>query len=337
MLHLNHFYNHPHLLNELKLPHLANILDDPNILYEMSFMFYGNDITLNKFYINRLLHQPGKNHVKLYESTITINGVEISYKSNQHFMEFNFKTHLNKEKIAMIQFIKDVTSSKKPSNIKHIMILDNIDYINDQQQYKLRRLIEKASVNATFICNCNVLSKIIGPLRSRFVLVRIPMLSNLEKKYIASTVLDTINSVKEREPLHKYVQRHVETLQDLVCIALSYDTLSDDVNKSFKAFKFVEKEVKYVLGNIPRYKSSTDAITSIRQSVYKIIHYNINHVLVAKMILNTCSTSSVYKKHLHSITNRVAQFDLNLLHINQCKSIHVYESLFLDITMMVRS
>ena len=132
MLHLNHFYKNPHIFPDLKNAY------DLSILNEMNLLFYGYDITLCKYYVNRLLGKKDQ-PIKLTEHTTNVSGVDISYFTNQDFIELNLKTHLSKERSSLVEFIKILTSTRKASNDKHIIILNNIDSLNLQLQYKLRR------------------------------------------------------------------------------------------------------------------------------------------------------------------------------------------------------
>ena len=296
----------------------------------MNFLFYGCDMSLNKYHTYKILCKCDE-FIKLVEHTVIVLGVEITYLRNNRFMEFNFKTHLNKEKTTIIDFIKDITSTKKPSNTKHIIVIHNLDSLSLQLQYKLRMIIEKSYRNAVYICTCTLLSRVIQPLQSRFTQVRVPMLSNTHKSYIISTIMKYIGSEKDITKFTSYV-KNVDMLQDVVCLSISYDLIDEtDISKPLKKFKFVENEVKLLFTQFPKYKSTIECITNIRQFIYKIIHYNIDHRIFLKLLIKYCSQSKQICHHMHDIISIVQKHDIDLININQCKIIHSYEIMMLDI------
>lgn len=331
MLHLNHFYKNPHIFPDLK-----NVYD-LSILNEMNLLFYGYDITLCKYYVNRLLGKKDQ-PIKLTEHTTNVSGVDISYFTNQDFIELNLKTHLSKERSSLVEFIKILTSTRKASNDKHIIILNNIDALNFQLQYKLRRTLEKATVNASFIGVSNSLSKLIEPLQSRFALVRIPLLTNIEKKHICSTIKSHIQSDKDTTDLLKYL-KNIELFQDIVSINLSFFLAEEDTNftKICKSFKFIDNEVKALFTNFTKNKNIQDSIQEIRQFIYTLIHYNIDHKIIVQSIIACTSKMKAYTNYMFSIIHILKEFDISMISINQCKIVHAYELCLLDILTLIKS
>jgi DNA polymerase III delta prime subunit len=66
---------------------------------------------------------------------------------------------------------------------KKIVVLDDIDFINEQSQQVFRNCIDKYSHNVHFISSCSNLQKVIESLQSRYVIIKInPLLKhNMEK------------------------------------------------------------------------------------------------------------------------------------------------------------
>ena len=330
MLHLNHFYKDPYILYDLKRNH-----HDKSVLEEMNLLFYGYDITLCKYFVYRLLGEKNK-IIKLNLNYTIIQGVEVSYYSNSNFIELNFKTHLSKERTALVEFIKEITSTRKPSNEKHIVVLNNIDALNFTLQYKLRRTIEKASGSASFIGICNVLSKVIEPLQSRFSFVRIPILTNSEKKHISLVVRNIVNT--NRTPQMKYI-KNIELFQDVVAYNLSFFLSEDEeaFNKDCKSFQFVDNEVKTLFTSFTKNKSINDRIPEIRQFIYMLIHYNIDHRIITQSILNSTLKIKAFAEQMISVVSILKEFDSSMIAINQCKIVHSYELCLLDILSLIHS
>ena len=82
-------------------------------------------------------------------------------------------------------------------NKKKIIILDDIDFINEQSQQVFRNCIDKYSHNVHFISSCSNIQKVIESLQSRLTIIRIQPLKreNLIKiidniKYVENIVID---------------------------------------------------------------------------------------------------------------------------------------------------
>ena len=58
-------------------------------------------------------------------------------------------------------------------NKKKIVILDDIDFINEQSQQVFRNCIDKFSHNVHFISSCSNIQKVIESLQSRFIIIKI--------------------------------------------------------------------------------------------------------------------------------------------------------------------
>lgn len=58
-------------------------------------------------------------------------------------------------------------------NKKKIVVLDDIDFINEQSQQVFRNCIDKFSHNVHFISSCSNIQKVIESLQSRFVIIKI--------------------------------------------------------------------------------------------------------------------------------------------------------------------
>jgi DNA polymerase III delta prime subunit len=77
-------------------------------------------------------------------------------------------------------------------NKKKIIVLDDIDYINEQSQQVFRNCIDKFSNNVHFISSCSNIQKVIESLQSRFHILKVKSLKNENLKEI-------INNIKREE------------------------------------------------------------------------------------------------------------------------------------------
>jgi len=77
-------------------------------------------------------------------------------------------------------------------NKKKIIVLDDIDFINEQSQQVFRNCIDKYSNNVHFISSCTNIQKVIENLQSRFSIIKI---KPLEKE----NLIEIINNIKTSE------------------------------------------------------------------------------------------------------------------------------------------
>ena len=79
-------------------------------------------------------------------------------------------------------------------NKKKIVILDDIDYINEQSQQVFRNCIDKYSHNVHFISSCSNIQKVIENLQSRFHIIKIKPLHK-------NNLIEIIDNIKKCEDI----------------------------------------------------------------------------------------------------------------------------------------
>lgn len=73
---------------------------------------------------------------------------------------------------------------------KKLVILDDIDFINEQSQQVFRNCIDKYSQNVNFISTCNNKQKVIESLQSRFFILQIKSLERSNIKTIMNRIIE---------------------------------------------------------------------------------------------------------------------------------------------------
>ena len=84
------------------------------------------------------------------------------------------------------------------SNIKDkkkFVVLDDIDFINEQSQQVFRNCIDKFSHNVNFISSCSNNQKVIESLQSRFTIIKIKPLQR-------ENLINIIDNIKQKENIH---------------------------------------------------------------------------------------------------------------------------------------
>jgi DNA polymerase III delta prime subunit len=121
------------------------------------------------------------------------------YKDNESFEYEENILFINSLKEQGINYYRtDVktfcqTCSTIP-NKKKIVVLDDIDYINEQSQQVFRNCIDKFSHNVHFISSCSNIQKVIENLQSRFHIIKIKPLQK-------NNLIEIIDNIKKCEDI----------------------------------------------------------------------------------------------------------------------------------------
>jgi len=118
-------------------------------------------------------------------------------------------------------------------NKKKFVVLDDIDYINEQSQQVFRNCIDKFSHNVHFISSCSNIQKVIENLQSRFSIIKIKPLQK-------ENLIEIIKNVKEREQIDMDPQAEefiVNVCNNTVKILINY----------MEKFKLLGEKITYDL------------------------------------------------------------------------------------------
>lgn len=110
---------------------------------------------------------------------------QVTYLETQHFFEVDVSfPHNPKDIDTLAGFIKELIQHPCVFNTRHVIVIDNIDYIcslhNGKQSYAFRVLLERFSQNAVFICTTCNRAHLEQPLLSRFIGFRVPLATTSE-------------------------------------------------------------------------------------------------------------------------------------------------------------
>ncbi len=171
--------------------------------------------------------------------------------------------HINSLKEQGINYYRnDVkTFSQTNSSIKNkkkIIILDDIDFINEQSQQVFRNCLDKYSHNVHFIASCTNIQKVIESLQSRLTIIRVEPLSKdslkkimnkivkKEQIYIKPDAEDFILSISNNSAkiLINYIEKF-KLLDEEITIELAQNICT---NISFSTFEQFTELLK--LGNL---------------------------------------------------------------------------------------
>ncbi|KXS22088.1 P-loop containing nucleoside triphosphate hydrolase protein [Gonapodya prolifera JEL478] len=194
-----------------RLKQLAASEDFPHLL------FYGPSGAGKKTRIvatMREIYGPGVEKLKIDQRvTTTPSGrkVDVSIVSSNYHLELTPSDVGVFDRVIVQELIKEVAQTQQvDSNAKHkfkVVVLNEADYLSREAQQALRRTMEKYTSNVRIILCANSTSKIIAPIRSRCLLIRVPApeiteiantLTKIAKKEAASVQPDYIQRIAEK-------------------------------------------------------------------------------------------------------------------------------------------
>ena len=116
-------------------------------------------------------------------------------------------------------------------NKKKIVVLDDIDFINEQSQQVFRNCIDKFSNNVHFISSCSNIQKVIESIQSRFTIIKIKPLK-IEYLY------KILNKIKVTEDID------IDEDAEKIILSISNNTIKILVNYMEK-FKLLNTKITY--------------------------------------------------------------------------------------------
>ena len=137
---------------------------------------------------------------------------------------------------------------------KKFVILDDIDFINEQSQQVFRSCMDKYSENVNFLISCINTQKVIESLQSRTTLIRLSLLSNDQLKLIGRNIV-TLENIEISDEAFDYLLKisnfsvrllinyleKIKLLNKRITIDIMYDVCSN-INHKYLAHFFKKCE-----------------------------------------------------------------------------------------------
>lgn len=119
--------------------------------------------------------------MKVPNKTTTIELVTVA---SNHHIELNPSDSGRNDRVVVQEVIKEIASSHPLDSASQrtfkVVVLNEVDKLTREAQHALRRTMEKYVSTCRLILCCNSTSKIIEPLRSRCLSIRVPAPSHQE-------------------------------------------------------------------------------------------------------------------------------------------------------------
>jgi len=181
-----------------------------------------------------------------------------------------------------------------------IVIINKIDNLSYYAQASLRRTMEKFANSCKFIFICDQLSKIIEPLRSRCLLIRIPLPSNIQIMNVIQYIIHKENIKLSPVDYYNIIHQsnnnvnHAIWLLEMINLGIKYD-INWENNLD---------EIIFVITNPNNYNQQNliKVLTLIKKNFYILFITNINiNDIIKKLMIKLLKTTNDLKLKLKII------------------------------------
>ena len=255
---------------------------------------YGPNGSGKEQLINKLLEKIyGKQNTQLSNVEYTINGYGNS-KTKVFIKQSKFHIVIEPnsngfDKYLIQEIIQNYAKTELLNILKYkrlfkIVVINKIDNLSYSAQASLRTTMEKYASTCKFIFLCDQLSKMIEPLRSRCVEIRIPLPSNIQ-------IINTILNISKNENIDlnsdqmKYIIDHCDNKVNNAIWLLDFIKRGYDYDNSW------ERQIDDIVSIIKYPKNYSQkkilqSIKKIRDCFYSLSITNISTQKIFKIIMN---------------------------------------------------
>ena len=322
----------------IKLPNdqlykIINDLSYGNWKYSnfMHLIIYGNIGSGKEYLVNNLLCKIyGKSSIELKEVEYTVTGysntkTKIMIKQSKHHIIIEPNTN-GFDKYLIQDIIQDYAKSEllnifKNKKLFKVVVINKIDNLSYYAQASLRRTMEKYSNTCKFILISDQLSKIIEPLRSRCLLVRVKLPSEEE-------IIESLLHITYRENIDisftklKEIINHSDNKINHAIWLLEMYKYNIDYTKSWELI--VNLIVNTILNiKIKNNRKLYSILKNIRQQFYILFITNIPTKMIIRNIMikllelnnnlnlkyNIINITSIYEERLTQGTRHIIHFE----------------------------
>ena len=238
--------------------------------------------------------------------------VEIKVLQSNYHIDMTPSDVFNRDRIVVQQIIKEIGSSKNPDNrLFKVVVINQADHLTQEAQAALRRTLEKSTVSTRLILICNSLCRVIMPLRSRCLAIRVPAPDE-------STISTILQEIANRENVHlpaglsnRIVEASKRNLRRAIMMFqtcyLSQVRLADDTQIVLPDW---ERHLREVVMNVLEEQSPT-RLKIVRSKLYEVLA----SCIPPTTIMNTLTKemlSKVDDELKYEISRHAAMYELQM-------------------------
>lgn len=250
--------------------------------------------------------------------------LEITFIESEEFIEINLSEYGYHDKTIVQKVIKEIAQTKpmlglfkqkKTINIK-VVVITNAESLSKDAQSALRRTIELYSSTFRLVLVCSQLSAIIGPIKSRFLNIRMPGFSQEASESICKRILSKENIYIDTQIIHEICASSVGNLRRALCLLeihcfnCSVDGVKRKKIDTPVLYLDWERQVESIVKMMKKEQSS-QVLRKIRDDLYSLLGTCISPQDILLSLLRFLIEDANLKSYQH-IVNYASIYDERL-------------------------
>lgn len=288
----------------------------PNIL------LYGEEGSCKKTLIYNFFKNVEKVKKKI-EYKINYKKIEFYIYYSKYYIEIDINQILKYKKLVLIEFIKEINSTKNVNNNLKIIIIHSINLLGLEEQFILRKIIEKNYNYCRFILISSTINNIIEPIKSRCFLIKTPGFTKSFIKQKINEIIEKENIEIDDNSLKKILEISNKNLKKSLLELDFYISLKNN-NKEQKYIYIKENNkeilIKEYIGMIKKKYINYEELDNL---LYKLIfEINMDYFTILKYVHIMLEKETINYKYIDKIIDLNYEISLEIMNnINKNKLI----------------
>lgn len=290
-----------------KFSNIINLFTNFNTINLPNILLHGDGGSGKKSLIYTFLGNKKKTKVT---DTIKINSRQVDYilYKNNTFIEIDISNFGIYKKQILTNILQRFISTRKVlGNNNKLLIIHNLHLLNIDDQFILRKMIEK-TVNCRFILLANNINNLLEPIKSRCFIIKMPGFSQLDIKRKIKTIIKE-EKINITPKALKYLYKECEKNMKKAIMELEYYVNMND-DKKYIEIKdagkntFFKKFIKKLKNKKNKKYEDIDVM------LYKLlINYNMSSSDIINNIFKELSLKGDKKKKVIDLNYR---YEINM-------------------------
>ena len=316
-----------------KLLQKLNELENTSLQYtHFQHLIFYNSSNLKEHVINILLEKIyNKTDIKTQEIEYMVSGysntktkIMIKQSKNHIIIEPNSNGF---DKYLIQEIIQEYAKSEllnifKNNNLFKVVIINKIDNLSLIAQASLRRTMEKYSNICKFILVSNQLSKIIEPIRSRCLLIRVPYLLDEEILEIILTISMKENILLDNNDLYNIMKNSNNNIINAIWL-LEMKKYNIEYNKNWEVtinnivdLILSKKKILYIIRHFREYFYILFITNIPSQLIIRNIMINLlNKITDINFKYDIINITSIYERRLSNGTRHIIHIETYIIEL----------------------
>jgi len=330
---INNYYIYNKNIDEILMYNKQNLFNFQHLI------IYGPPENGKEYLVEKLLEQIYGKNIELKDVEYIVSGytntkMKITIKQSKYHIIIEPNSN-GFDKYLIQEIIQNYAKSKminilKTKNIFKIIIINKIDNLSYLAQASLRRTMEKYSNTCKFILLSDQLSKIIEPIRSRCILIRVPLPTKQELIQIVLYICYkenyniSLNNLSRIINLSNNKLNHTIWLTEMLINNIKYNN-----NWEYIIDNIIKIILKFFYKNNFNNNKLLIAIKKIRELFYILFITNIPTQLIIRKIMikllnnisniylkyNIINITSIFEQRLNLGTRHIIHIEAYILKI----------------------